>query len=254
MPRPVLALPCASRSMTRTRCPAAASAVARLIAVVVLPTPPFWLATATIRARCMTGTLCERTSAAARLTGYLLQAKNDPPRIRTASMSRDRYCPVFAREGQFLLDPFAFEKQALAARCEERLGETKQPVERRAGASSHDIDRVPRHRLNPTRANCRGGLGDAHRLAEKGAFPRIGLHQLDTGHAEDRQNQSGEAGAAAEIDHATRPLRHKCSKLRRIKDVTPPHIGDGIASDEVDARRPAGQQLGIGLELRQCFT
>ena len=37
--------------MTRTRWPAAANAVARLIAVVVLPTPPFWLATAMIRAR-----------------------------------------------------------------------------------------------------------------------------------------------------------------------------------------------------------
>ena len=38
-----------SRSTTSTRRPTAASAVARLIAVVVLPTPPFWLATAMIR-------------------------------------------------------------------------------------------------------------------------------------------------------------------------------------------------------------
>jgi hypothetical protein len=48
MPRPVEALPCGSRSTRRTRLPAAARAVARLIAVVVLPTPPFWLATATM--------------------------------------------------------------------------------------------------------------------------------------------------------------------------------------------------------------
>src|SRR6516225_4617565 len=191
--------------MTRTRCLAAASAVARLIAVVVLPTPPFWLATATMRARCMTGRLRGRTSAAARLTGYLLQAKNDPPRIGTALVSRLGHCPVFAREGQFLLDSFAFEEQALAVRREERLGQTEQPAERRAGAGSHDIDGVPRHRLDPTRANCRVGLGDAHRLAQKGALPRIGLHQLDTRHPENRQDQPGEAGAAAEIDHATHP-------------------------------------------------
>ena len=46
MPRPVEALPCGSRSITSTRWPSAASAVPRLIAVVVLPTPPFWLAMA----------------------------------------------------------------------------------------------------------------------------------------------------------------------------------------------------------------
>ena len=41
MPRPVEALPCGSRSTMSTRSPIAASAVARFIAVVVLPTPPF---------------------------------------------------------------------------------------------------------------------------------------------------------------------------------------------------------------------
>src|ERR1700727_1186480 len=51
MPRPVEALPCGSRSTISTRSPTAASAVARLIAVVVLPTPPFWLAIAMMRGR-----------------------------------------------------------------------------------------------------------------------------------------------------------------------------------------------------------
>src|SRR4029077_9478059 len=49
MPSPVEALPCGSRSTIRTSSPMAASAVPRLIAVVVLPTPPFWLATASTR-------------------------------------------------------------------------------------------------------------------------------------------------------------------------------------------------------------
>src|SRR5215475_8822832 len=48
MPSPVEALPCGSRSISRICSPTAASAVARLIAVVVLPTPPFWLAIAKI--------------------------------------------------------------------------------------------------------------------------------------------------------------------------------------------------------------
>src|SRR4051794_1176905 len=51
MPSPVLALPCESRSTISTERSLAASAVPRLIAVVVLPTPPFWLATASTRPR-----------------------------------------------------------------------------------------------------------------------------------------------------------------------------------------------------------
>src|SRR6187431_2632954 len=49
MPRPVEALPCGSRSTISTASPMAARAVPRLIAVVVLPTPPFWLARAITR-------------------------------------------------------------------------------------------------------------------------------------------------------------------------------------------------------------
>src|SRR5450759_3696392 len=51
MPKPVEALPCGSRSTISTCSPMAARAVPRLIAVVVLPTPPFWLAIASTRGR-----------------------------------------------------------------------------------------------------------------------------------------------------------------------------------------------------------
>src|SRR5712691_612757 len=43
--------PCASRSMSSTRWPCSASAAPRLTAVVVLPTPPFCIATAIVRAK-----------------------------------------------------------------------------------------------------------------------------------------------------------------------------------------------------------
>src|SRR5258708_452359 len=49
MPNPVEALPCGSMSITRVGSPTAARAVPRLMAVVVLPTPPFWLATTRMR-------------------------------------------------------------------------------------------------------------------------------------------------------------------------------------------------------------
>src|SRR5438552_3213970 len=143
MPSPVLALPWASRSRTSVRRPAAASAVAKLMAVVVLPTPPFWLATATMRAR---------------------------------------------------------------------------------------------------------------RLAEKGAFPRIRLDQLNPGRAKNRQNQTGKTGAAAEIDHAPRAIGDERLQLRGIEDVPAPQIDEGISADEVDARRPPDQQRGVRLEPGKCFT
>src|SRR3546814_19010664 len=49
MPSPVLAFPCGSRSTIKTCSPIAASAVARLMAVVVLPKPPFWFAIVLMR-------------------------------------------------------------------------------------------------------------------------------------------------------------------------------------------------------------
>ena len=49
IPSPVVAFPCGSRSITRTRNPSSARAAPRLTDVVVLPTPPFWLATASTR-------------------------------------------------------------------------------------------------------------------------------------------------------------------------------------------------------------
>ena len=49
-PTPLLALPCGSRSTSSVRRSAAATLAARFTAVVVLPTPPFWLTTAMTRA------------------------------------------------------------------------------------------------------------------------------------------------------------------------------------------------------------
>ena len=49
-PKPEVALPCGSKSTSSTLYPASVSPADRLTAVVVLPTPPFWFATATISA------------------------------------------------------------------------------------------------------------------------------------------------------------------------------------------------------------
>src|SRR5262245_4087971 len=96
MPRPVLALPCGSRSTTRTRRPQAASAVARLIVVVVLPTPPFWLASARMR---VTGTDVAMLSASC--TRDLPNAEDCAGWIGGARQALDAHPPSILRRGQF---------------------------------------------------------------------------------------------------------------------------------------------------------
>src|SRR2546425_8457565 len=49
MPRPLVLLDWGSMSITRTWAPSSASAAPRFMTVVVLPTPPFWFATAMVR-------------------------------------------------------------------------------------------------------------------------------------------------------------------------------------------------------------
>ena len=55
-PRPTDSAPCGSKSTSSTFCPYSASAAPRLMVDVVLPTPPFWLHIAMMRAGpCSTG-------------------------------------------------------------------------------------------------------------------------------------------------------------------------------------------------------
>src|SRR6516162_9011286 len=103
------------------------------MAVVVLPTPPFWLASATIRARRTAAMARGSASTVARLTNDLLQAKNDPPPIGQALFDRRAHCPAFAHQGQFLLEPFALKEQTNCVGREERLRQFEQPIQWRAG-------------------------------------------------------------------------------------------------------------------------
>src|ERR1700733_9128633 len=98
MPRPVEALPWGSRSITRVGSPTAASAVPRLIAVVVFPTPPFWLATTSTRGRLTLfgfgsgSDICDASD-----------FENDPARVRQAFMLDRADLPRCAGFGQFSL-------------------------------------------------------------------------------------------------------------------------------------------------------
>src|SRR5689334_18507531 len=125
MPSPVLAFPCGSKSMTRTRFFAAASAVARLIAVVVLPTPPFWLASATMFGARAAG----RRAVSASVSLKMVQSQDGGRRVGSAGQEVGCHIPRASREGQFALGAAPFEKQRDCVRLQHRGGEIEQPVE-----------------------------------------------------------------------------------------------------------------------------
>src|SRR5947208_1955305 len=154
MPKPVEALPWGSKSSSSTFLPLAASAVARLIAVVVLPTPPFWLATAsTRRGACSSG-----IAVASMAEG--LHAQNDALWAGAARLCRDGHCPLPPRLGQFFWRRFALEEQADGPFFEEGRGELQQARQRGQGARRHDIDGKGRQRLDAAIMDCRRRRGD----------------------------------------------------------------------------------------------
>src|SRR4029078_9404743 len=105
MPSPVGGLPCGARAITRTRSPMAASAVPRLMAVVVLPTPPFWLASAKTR-----GAGAGGNNFSAKENVGLRHHENDASRISHARVILKLHTPSFGGIGQFCIHILSFVK------------------------------------------------------------------------------------------------------------------------------------------------
>src|SRR5258708_34699562 len=127
MPRPVDALPCWSVSTSNAFLPLAGRAVPRLIAVVVLPTPPFWLEIANIL-NWLAG------------THKLRDFENAPARIAQAVMDVGGESPGFPRFRNLAVNLGALQKQAFCTPPKRRLGEPQQAGQGRAGARGHDLD------------------------------------------------------------------------------------------------------------------
>src|ERR1022692_1167521 len=126
MPRPVEALPCGSESSSSTRSPMAESAVPRLIAVVVLPTPPFWLAMA-------------RTRVALASTSQAFHLQDTPLGVAEAGDGVARETPDPARLGDLGLGPAPLLEQADRAIGQMRFGEGQQPHQGRNGSGGDDV-------------------------------------------------------------------------------------------------------------------
>src|SRR5487761_502761 len=139
MPSPVLALPCGSRSSSRTFLSTAARAVAKLIAVVVLPTPPFWLAIAIMRGDGVVSGIRESWAAGARITGDSLQTQDAAGRIGQAGLALKPDMPRFGRVGQFFVNHTPLEEETNRLGAHESLGNRQQLRQWRERPRGDDI-------------------------------------------------------------------------------------------------------------------
>src|SRR5689334_18040009 len=129
MPRPVEALPCGSLSISSTRSPTAASAVPRLMAVVVLPTPPFWLAT--------TSTRSDRSDLAG--TTQPPHANDAPPRVTQRCHDVGLILPISCSFFQLRRNILSFEEEPQRPSLEVGPGIPEQAPERRTSPRGDDV-------------------------------------------------------------------------------------------------------------------
>ena len=180
---------------------------------------------------------------AVRLTDNPCRRRTTPPRIGDALVMRRGHCPGFARPRS--IPPAT--RSPFRNRQPSRARETARARSGAGRAAPAPARSRHRPRCGGTAAIRHGRIvtgrfGHPRRLAQKRGLALVGFDQLDPGHAEDRQHQPGKPGAAAEIDQALRVARDKRQELRRIEDMAAPQIAERVAADQVDARRPAGQQ------------
>src|SRR5476649_89637 len=129
MPRPVEALPWGSESISSTRSPTAASAVPRLMAVVVLPTPPFWLATTSTR---------RRDSDLAR-TAEPLHANDAAPGVALGWHDVSLIFPISGGLAHLSYNILSLEEQARRAALQVWPGIPQQAPERRTSPRRDDL-------------------------------------------------------------------------------------------------------------------
>src|SRR6056297_2391064 len=164
IPRPVEALPCGSRSTISTRAPESASAAPRLIVVVVLPTPPFWLAIAMMR-----GAFVRAGSG----TGYSCDVQDDGGGVCPAFINAGGELPLALRRCEFLPPCRPLHEQRGAAGGEVALCVAEKRDEIGEGAGAHDIGGEGCRCFDPLGKDSGGNTRLANHRAKKSGFARV---------------------------------------------------------------------------------
>src|SRR5258707_3527322 len=163
MPKLVDALPCGSRSISSTCSPTAAKAVARLIAVVVLPTPPFWLAIA-------------KSCGAVRT-----DSEDDGVKVGHAGEGLEGNVPVLHGLGYLNLPAFPLVEKANSGIRSMPIGPGEQLAKRRKRPCGNHVSRHRRHRFDSANHDF-GRLFHRHAASgftQEGRFTAVRLDQCN---------------------------------------------------------------------------
>ena len=96
------------------------------------------------------------------------------------------------------------------------------------------------------------GIGGAVDLAQKRALAAVALDQVDRRAPHDGEDEAGESGTAAKVDHGPRRHRHQAVELGRVEEVAAPYIGKAGGAHQIDVVLPLDQHRGVGFESCQA--
>src|SRR5690606_12615671 len=229
MPSPVEALPCGSRSTSRTLSPSSASAAERLIAVVVLPTPPFWLATAMIRGP---------GGRVGSDTGDTSDDQDNAARVGSAALLLIGESPMFKRMGDLVIHGRALRKDRHAGWQQVPFGIGQEWVEGRQGPGGQDLGAKRCNRLDALRDD---RYPEIERPGSRHQECGLALIALDERHRqlrafgrrEDCDDQAREASATSEVNPVSSALGGEVKDLRGVRKVACPYSIQGTKRHKV---------------------
>ena len=167
---------------------------------------------------------------------------------------RRGHCPGFARPRSIPALPARPSETGTRSRADKRLTPGQKPVERRQRARRHDIGR-------DAAAPRRSGTGEASPSLRSCAPPRAETRPCANrprpartpGTPRIARTSPGNPAPLPRSIRVLRVRRDKRQQLRRIEHMPAPQIGERVAADKIDARRPAGQQIRHRLRAAPVF-
>src|SRR5262245_3022260 len=227
--------------MIRTVSPTAASAVPRLMAVVVLPTPPFWLASARMRGAGDCG-----SNFSARDTMSLLHHEDNATGIGHARVAFNLHFPRFGGIGQFCIHILSLVKIANGAIFEEGCGiiEELGKGRKRSGRHGFSLDGLgfPFGFFAPDRVNMGAGSGKTSRFPQESRRLVVALEEMRLDGPGNGENESRYARPAAQVSESPDALRKKRKELQGISYVSYPDVLARRRADQVDTLLPLHEQ------------
>ncbi len=132
----------------------------------------------------------------------------------------------------------------------------EKPVQRGAGASSHDVEYLARGSFHTAVFDTHAEVQPVADGPEESAFLGDRFEQGDLHPAAQQlgQDEPRKAGAAAQIGQRGSVVSDVGTKLGAIPDMAPPDVGQRPDRHKIVAGVPVSKHCHEGFQPRQCFT